>query len=76
MNILKINLYPDYFLTVEVQSQEKGSKPELDKKAEIFLKDNKRELGNMKVSVSDGKLFYDIILKNGYTNGLAISYKN
>ena len=38
---------------------------QLDKKVEAFLENHKREWRDMNVPASDGKLLYDIILKNG-----------
>lgn len=61
-----------FFRVSDVQSQEKAPKTELDKKVEAFLEDHKGKWRDMNVPASDGKLLYDIILKNGYTKGLEI----
>jgi len=53
-------------------AQHATSNPELDKKVEAFLKSNKNQWHDLNVPASDGKLLYDIILKNGYTKGLEI----
>jgi predicted O-methyltransferase YrrM len=45
---------------------------ELDKKVEAFLKSNKNRWHDLNVPDSDGKLLYDIIIRNGYTSGLEI----
>lgn len=45
---------------------------ELDKKVNAFLEANEGKWRDMNVPASDGKLLYDIILKNGYTKGLEI----
>jgi len=44
----------------------------LDKKVEAFLKSNKNRWHDLNVPDSDGKLLYDIIIRNGYTSGLEI----
>lgn len=46
--------------------------PELDKKVEAFLKSKKNQWRDLNVPDTDGKLLYDIIIKNGYTKGLEI----
>jgi predicted O-methyltransferase YrrM len=45
---------------------------ELDKKVEDFLKDSQGKWHDMNVPVSDGKLLYDLILENNYTQALEI----
>jgi len=45
---------------------------QLDKKVKTFLENNQREWHDMNIPASDGKLLYEIILKNGYTQGLEI----
>ena len=46
--------------------------PELDKKVEAFLKSKKNRWHDLNVPDSDGKLLYDMIIRNGYTSGLEI----
>ncbi|MEM7381733.1 MAG: class I SAM-dependent methyltransferase, partial [Bacteroidota bacterium] len=48
------------------------SNTDLDKKVMEFLKSNKRKWRDMNVPASDGQLLFDIITKNGYTQGLEI----
>ena len=61
------------FLISPVNAQsETSSNPELDKKVEAFLKDSQGEWRDMNVPVSDGKLLYDLIIKNNYTHALEI----
>ncbi|MGI9547978.1 MAG: O-methyltransferase, partial [Flavobacteriaceae bacterium] len=45
---------------------------ELDSKVKTFLDDHKEQWQDMNVPESDGKLLYDIIIKNGYTKALEI----
>lgn len=52
-------------------AQETGESA-LDKKVKAFLKANEGKWRDMNVPASDGKLLYDIIIKNGYTKGLEI----
>lgn len=49
-----------------------SSNSELDKKVEAFLKDSQGAWRDMNVPVSDGKLLYDLIVKNNYTQALEI----
>lgn len=44
----------------------------LDQKVKSFLESNKRQWHDMNVPASDGQLLYDIILENGYKEGLEI----
>ena len=44
----------------------------LDKKIKAFLEDNASNWRDMNVPLSDGKVLYDIILKNNYTNAVEI----
>jgi predicted O-methyltransferase YrrM len=45
---------------------------ELDKKVKTFLKDNADNWGDMNVPLSDGKILYDIIIKNKYKSAVEI----
>ena len=53
-------------------SQKLIEDPELDKKVEAFLERQKYHWRDMNVSASDGKVLYDLIIKNGYTRALEI----
>lgn len=44
----------------------------LNAKVERFLNDHKRDWRDMNVPYEDGKILYDLIVKNGYTSGLEI----
>lgn len=44
----------------------------LDKKIKAFLEENANEWRDMNVPLSDGKLLYDIVLKNGYKKAVEI----
>jgi len=44
----------------------------LDIKVKTFLKDNSDNWGDMNVPISDGKILYDIIIKNNYKNAVEI----
>ena len=43
---------------------------ELDNKVKTFLKDNADNWGDMNVPLSDGRILYDIIIKNKYINAV------
>src|SRR5229473_1305831 len=45
---------------------------ELDTKVEAYLKKNKGKWHNLNVPYEDGKILYDIIVKNNYTSALEI----
>ena len=70
MNFLKSSGYflALIFLITTANAQESA----LDKKVEHFLEKQKRQWRDMNVPASDGKLLFDIIVKNGYTKGLEI----
>jgi len=44
----------------------------LDKKIESFLEENANNWRDMNVPLADGKILYDIIIKNGYTSAVEI----
>ena len=45
---------------------------QLDKKIKAYLKDNAENWGDMNIPLSDGKVLYDIIIKNNYKNAVEI----
>jgi caffeoyl-CoA O-methyltransferase len=45
---------------------------ELDKKVKMFLEENANNWRDMNVPLSDGKLMYDIIIKNNYKSAVEI----
>ena len=53
-------------------SQELTENKDLDKKVEKFLEDHKYRWRDMNVPTVDGKVLYDIIIKNKYTKALEI----
>lgn len=53
-------------------SQESAENSELDKKVKSFLEQHRTEWSDMNVPWSDGKVLYDLIVKNGYTRALEI----
>jgi caffeoyl-CoA O-methyltransferase len=53
-------------------AQRSPDNTELDMKVETFLKSKNSQWRDLNVPASDGKMLYDIILKNGYTKGLEI----
>jgi len=60
------------FSTSPLKSQELIENPELDKKVMVFLESHKGQWHDMNVPASDGKLLYDIIIKNKYKNAVEI----
>lgn len=57
-------------------SQSWGQYPDiendLDKKIKAYLKDNAENWGDMNIPLSDGKILYDIIIKNNYKSAVEI----
>ncbi len=53
-------------------AQENSQTAALDKKVRAFLKSHEREWHDMNVPEIDGKLLYDIIIRNKYTQALEI----
>lgn len=60
------------FFENDVFSQEFNENPALDEKVKNFLDSHNWGRGDMNVPASDGKLLYDIIIKNGYKKALEI----
>lgn len=56
----------------KVQAQYPAIENSLDKKIKAFLEVNASEWRDMNVPLSDGKILYDIIIKNGYKNAVEI----
>jgi caffeoyl-CoA O-methyltransferase len=59
-------------LAVPIYSQKLDVKKKLDEKVEKFLENKSGEWRDMNVPTSDGKLLYDIIIKNEYKKALEI----
>lgn len=55
-----------------VQAQDTTAQDGLDERVRTFLNSKKHQWRDMNVPASDGRLLYDIILHNGYTQGLEI----
>lgn len=55
-----------------IQAQDISMQTELDQKVKAFLESKKGQWRDLNVPASDGRLLYDIIVKNGYTKGLEI----
>ena len=58
-------IYPAY-------SQDKGGGEELDEKVKNFLQNNRDKWVDWNVPESDGKVLYDLIVRNRYTRALEI----
>lgn len=59
------------FFLPSLAQQSKGQ-ADIDKKVEAFLESKRDEWRYWNVPYQDGKLLYDIIIKNNYTSGLEI----
>jgi len=51
---------------------EKPGDSELDKKVKAFLRSHRNSWQDLNIPVSDGELLYNVIIKNGYKQGLEI----
>lgn len=62
------------FMLVRVMAcaQSGNDNPTLDEKVERFLEKNRRNWRDMNVPYQDGKVLYDLIIKNHYTSALEI----
>ena len=60
------------FLGNCTQAQNSSNESELDNRVKDFLDSRRNDWYDMNIPISDGKLLYDIILENDYTNALEI----
>ena len=56
----------------QTRAQYPAVENELDKKVKSFLNDNAESWGDMNIPLSDGKILYDIIIKNKYKSAVEI----
>lgn len=68
---VSVFLLLSFFVPSLVSGQLKENK-ELDRKVKKFLEDNRYSWRDMNVPESDGKVLYDIVIKNKYTKALEI----
>lgn len=59
-------------LNLLVNAQYPTVENDFDKKVKSFLKNNSENWNDMNIPLSDGKILYDIIIKNKYKNALEI----
>jgi predicted O-methyltransferase YrrM len=59
-------------LILNARGQYPSIENELDKKIKSFLEENSNNWKDMNVPLSDGKILYDIIVKNNYKNAVEI----
>ena len=60
------------FFTTLVFAQYPEAENNLDRKVKAFLEDNVNNWRDMNVPVSDGRVLFDLIVKNGYTRAVEI----
>ena len=58
--------------TISVLAQGSRSSKDLDEKVERFLKENRRNWHDLNVPYEDGRVLYNLIVKNNYTRALEI----
>ena len=56
----------------QTRAQYPAVENELDRKVKSFLNDNAESWGDMNIPLSDGKILYDIIIKNKYKSAVEI----
>jgi len=61
-----------FFLGFNVFGQYPNIENDLDRKVKSFLENNTNNWQDMNVPLSDGKVLYDIIIKNGFTSAVEI----
>lgn len=59
-------------LPVDLMSQGSGKKKDLDEKVRTFLEKRQGTWRDLNIPASDGKILYDLIIKNKYKNALEI----
>lgn len=67
-----ILLFIGFFSFSPCWSQYPEVENNLDKKVKAFLKNNSDNWGDMNIPISDGKILYDIIVKNNFTSAVEI----
>ncbi len=76
MKKFKISAYPVLTLLLAIWAvscfSQQNDQSSIDKKVKAFLEIHSRQWYDMNVPASDGKLLYDLILENNYTNALEI----
>ncbi len=60
------------FLSLNGMAQYPPIENNLDKKIKSFLEENANNWYDMNVPLTDGKILYDIVVENGYTNAVEI----
>src|SRR6056297_3079658 len=66
--ILLICLFAAFLVPAQYPRVENG----LDRKVKAFLKDNVNNWRDMNVSATEGRILYDLIVENDYTNAVEI----
>ena len=68
----RILFIPLIFVSLSVYGQAAKGQKELDEKVQAFLNKNKSKWHDLNVPYEDGKILYDVIIKNKYTSALEI----
>ena len=61
-----------FLLSLSALAQQSKNQADIDKQVQAFLESKKDEWRYWNVPYQDGKVLYDIIIKNKYTSGLEI----
>ena len=67
-----ILIFLGFFLFGNISAQYPDIENSLDKKIKSFLEENANNWRDMNVPLSDGKILYDLIVKNNYKNAVEI----
>jgi len=65
-------LLASFFITATVLAQYPKVENDFDKRVKSFLEENQNNWRDMNVPLSDGRILYDIIVKNHYTKAVEI----
>jgi caffeoyl-CoA O-methyltransferase len=71
-NVLLAVIVMALLLPADLMSQGSGRKKDLDERVRIFLEKRQGTWRDLNIPTSDGKILYDLIIKNKYTKALEI----
>ena len=72
MRLRYLSLFLFAFLFFNAQAQFPEVESRLDRKVKAFLEENANNWRDMNVSLSDGRILYDLILENNFTDAVEI----
>ena len=70
--LYRILFIPLIFVALSVEGQASKDQKELDERVQAFLNKNKSKWHDLNVPYEDGKVLYDVIIKNKYTSAVEL----